>query len=213
MPDRAPSPELIRFLLTRWPSSAMTLAEAADAACVLPPEQWHGFNRMQIERDFAIALAGHGQSELRGMVAPVVLVFQGGKEASKTSTTNLLRACGIPCYSTDLFVGSLRHPWHGDDALRTLAERCFPYEVDIFIRTVQRDQRLADSFIALFFDRHHGFHETAPVSIIEGYLHDPGPPEPTTRLDREVLRGLERRNYLVWVLNRPEATADVRPAP
>jgi hypothetical protein len=196
MPDRVPSPELIRFLLARWPSSAMTLAEAADAAARLPAEKWHGFDRTQIERDLAIAMASHAQSELHGVAAPVVLYFQGGKAAGKTSTTNLMRAHGIPCYSTDLFVGSLRHPWHGDDTLRALAERHFPYEVDLFIRTVQRDQRLANSFIELFFDRHHGFHETAPVSIIEGYLHDPGRPEPITRLDHEVWRGL--KNATTW---------------
>jgi hypothetical protein len=208
MPDRVPSPELIRFLLAKWPSSMMTLADATDAAAQLPSDQWHGFDRVQIERDLAIAMASHAQTELRGLVAPVVLYFRGGKCAGKTSTTNLLRAHGIPSYSTDLFVGSLRHPWHGDETLRRLAEEHFPYGVDNFIRTVQYDELLANSFIDLFFDEGHGFHESAPISIIEGYLHDPGPPQPLTRLDQEVLRALRKRKYRVWVLNKFDVGGD-----
>ena len=186
----------------------MTLAEAADAAARWSSDQWRGFSRVQIERDFAIAMASQAQSRVRDVVAPVVLYFRGDKAAGKTSTANLLGNHGLPSYSTDLFVGSLRHPWHGDGDLRRLAEECFPYGVDVFIRTVQHDPQLAKSFVELFFDANHGFSETAPISIIEGYLHNPEEPDPVTRLDHEVLRGLIQRNYRVWVLNKYDDGTD-----
>jgi hypothetical protein len=145
---------------------------------------------------------------LRDIVAPVVLCFLGGKAAGKTSGANLLCSHGIPSYSTDLFVGSLRFAWHHDNDLRKLAEECFPYGVDIFIRTVQHDPRLAKSFISHFFDENHGFNERAPISIIEGYLHFPGQLGALTRLDHEILRGLIKRKYRVWVLNKFDDSAD-----
>lgn len=203
MSERSPSPNLVRFLLTKWALTPTTLGDVRNQIESYSAEEWIGFDPAVIKQDLDTAITRLKVSaRVRDVAKPVVLCLFDDGQQGKTTFANLLRHHGIPVFATDSFVARLREDWHGEDALRVLARQTVPLCINEFIKHVETNESLADKFIALFFDAQNGFGLKTPVSIIEGYLHNFDVAVPKVTLDKEVIKRLRKQGYRVWTTSR-----------
>ncbi len=203
MSKRIPSPELVRFLVNRYPLSGKSLGEIQIELSNSTEQVWQGFDSVEIRNDLELAIEHRGSNAIaKNTAKPVVLCLFDDGQQGKTTFANLLLKQNIPVFPTDRFVACLRGDWHNESAIQQLAKLHVPNTVDQFIEKIQADQSLSQSFLTLFFDPTHGFNLTAPVSVIEGFLYHPHHPNPVVRLDGQVGSELRRRGYKVWTATK-----------
>jgi hypothetical protein len=86
---RNPSPELVRFLVTRWPLSANSLSHVQQLLAGLSDEDWASFDRLAIERDLAAAVSEYDSGKARVRLP----IFCGDRGSKFFRPTDLLLDC------------------------------------------------------------------------------------------------------------------------
>ena len=171
MSERSPSPELVRFLLTRWAFTTTTLGEVRIQTESFSAGDWTEFDSSAVKKDLNTAIERFGtDSTVRDKAKPVVLCLFDDGQQGKTTFANLLRHHGIPVFATDSFVTRLQEDWHNDDELRVLAKQTVPLCINEFIKHVEINDVLAARFVSLFFDAQNGFSLKSPVFNNRGLL-------------------------------------------